>query len=687
MRFVQSYRFSPVASKIDMPNEGDLFHFRSPDVPKLKKDRIAFLKENNVFIDREWWQKQATRCIYGYDVPNAIEKGGDAFVDGVDAIWDGDDCYLPQYDLLIKNKTIHITGRHYFYINFWPIYAILPGTNIKGLTTPLFIDMDFLFARRVEMAYEQMKDSQELKARQKGFSEKEAGMLAAYNYTFQEASFNVIVAGDSKDSDHTMENCIRGLDFLINTQFYLERKRGGDNSERLIAKKTLSQIECLTAKDNPQAVSRFSPTLVLYEEVGKGKKSWSIDTAAFVKPSIYAQNGIKTGWQWFIGTGGEMSEGVWDLEQRAYNPREYNLLEFKNIWTKLSTEYGDTVSHFTPAWWMKVIDKDGNSQKVEGLKLIEKEYKEASAKDKYRFRTQTPNFIEDVFLSSDSGYFGQEAIKLLNNRYSLILNTKSLQIERQGILEWINPKKPFEGVRFIAKPNEGWLNIIEEPVRDGNGIPYQNLYEAGVDSYDQDEAKTSNSKGAMYIKKRYLPGEALYNCSVAEIIERPTIAEGGATTFYMHSVMAAMWYKTQVNIEYSNLRIFDYYTVNGFEVMLKTQPRLAFAGKIANTKVSNRYGTDKSLKPYVLAILKDMLTPDYVDHMFFARQIRALSKFVYDPTGRKYNCDITIATAEAEVACKESEMIPVRKQDEDRDKVSYKTYVTINGRIQAMFTN
>ena len=198
MIFVNTKRCSPVAYKMDLPNEGDLFHFRSTDIPMTLKERNIFFKDNNIFTDKEWWNKQVMRCIYGYDIPNAIEKGGDAIIDGVDCIWDNDDhCYLPQYDLLIKNRTIHITGRHYFYLNFWPILSTMGEEEIKNLNNPLFTDYDFLFARRIAMMYEQRKDNQEAKARQLGVSEKLAGMIIGYNFTFQKNSINVIVAGIS----------------------------------------------------------------------------------------------------------------------------------------------------------------------------------------------------------------------------------------------------------------------------------------------------------------------------------------------------------------------------------------------------------------------------------------------------------------------------------------------------------
>lgn len=1077
MRFVDSKRFSPVVHMGDLPAEEDLFHFRSSDIDKSKDGRAEFIEKNNIIIDKEWWQKQYIRCTQGYYVENAIERGGDAIVDGVDAIWDSNDCYLPQYDLLIRNKTIFIPPRYYFYLNFWLIYGVPEGEHVKQLMKPLFTDMDFLCARRIEMMYLLDCDDQELKSRQKGYSEKMAGMGTGYNYTFLPASINVIVGGTQGDADHTMSNTIRGLDELANTQFYLARKKGGDRADYIESAKTKSKVLSLTAKDNAQTVSRYSPTLVIMEEVGKGKKEWSLETAEFIKPSIYAQNGIKTGWIIYIGTGGEMSEGVYDLEQRCYNPKDYNLLTFKNIWTELTTNYGEEVSHFTAAWWMKIMDKNGNTLKAESLEAIEREYKNTAADKKYRFKTQSPIFIENVFLSSDAGYFGKDAIMLLNNRYASIVGNKAFQIEKQYVLEFKNPKNPFAGVTFKPKEN-GWLNIIEEPFKDLEGETYLNLYTSGClipgekvltnngfknvelvnerdklinengksvsitkfyihkkinssvynikvsntlrsnivteehpvlitkpkfypdktikeidfdfnyieaskievgdwtripnmytntnydisnfwdngnsridrhiknpllekdfwwfvglwigdgycvnnkitisinskeqcyinkleqivvnlfdrkleirkrnpscyecsfsfaqlteflflhfgkyshskfisewvkyidpiykknllhgyldsdgciyrhtkgyyqlcyvsinlellesfqdiafslghisnlcqlrekgkvnfrgkdfdtkvcyqlrfghhdtlafvksldtliddhkikkinfndlpnirkrpkedcfisndnkyiyfkikeittelynglvynfecdthtylgrnigyhncDSYDQDEAHTSTSKGAMYIKKGYLPGHAITNNWVAEIIERPTVADGGARTFYLHTAMACIAYSCQNNIEYSNLRIFDFYENNGFTSLLKLRPILAFAGKIQNTKVSNRYGTDKSLKPHILAILRDILSPDVINNMYFTRQIRALSKFIYDPSGKKYNCDITIATAECEVSYKENQGFAAKSRGEKKEEVRKRYERDSNGYIKITY--
>lgn len=689
MIFVDTKRFSPVVHGNDVPHKYDLFHFSPEEIPKTKKELIEFYKDNNIIIDKEYWKKQLNRCLYGYTVNDAIDYGGDAIKDDVDCFWHDDDCYIPQYDILIRGRKVHISGRYYFYLNFWRIYGLDNENSVsKKIISPKFIDLDFFYAKRVEDMYKQYKDTQELKGRQQGYSEKVAGMNLAYNYTFLRSSVNIVVGGLQTDADHTMENCIRGLDLLRNTQFYQERRRGGDNNEKIVTKNGMTTIMSISAKDNPQALSRYSPTLVVYEEVGKGKKWWSIETSGYVKPSLYAHNNKKTGWQVFIGTGGEMNEGVADLEERFYNPKYYNILEYENKWSKFAVNSTDKVGHFTPKWWMKVIDENGNTLKEKGIKEIERVEALEKEDNKYLFKTQHPIFIEDVFLTSDTGYFGSTIVLALNNRYTEIKSNKALQIEKRGKLIPVNNKNLFEGVIF-EPDNNGWITIIEEPKKDKDNKVYFNLYEAGTDSYDYDTVANEGgaSKGAFYVKKKFLPGEALYNTWVAEIIERPTIEQGGAVTFYYHTVLACIYYRCQNNIEHSNLRIFDFYINNGFESLLKQRPKLAFAGYIKRSMVNNKYGTDKSLKPHGLAILKDRLTTEVISMMYLTNQIKALSKFIYDPTGKRYNCDITIATMESEISSKESESIVAKTEDEIKTKNSYKAFINVNGVIKGFWVN
>lgn len=100
MKFIDTKKFSPIIYEGDLPHEDDYF-FKTPD--EITKE---FLQAGDYNIDNEWWLKQEDRCRNGYEVTNAIEKGGDAFVDGIDCTWHGNDCYIEQYDLLIKDKKL-----------------------------------------------------------------------------------------------------------------------------------------------------------------------------------------------------------------------------------------------------------------------------------------------------------------------------------------------------------------------------------------------------------------------------------------------------------------------------------------------------------------------------------------------------------------------------------------------------
>ena len=101
MKFIDTYRLSPVINCGDLPWEEDYFHMEPELVTK------DFIKSGNYDIDEAWWKKQKERCLYGYTIPNAVVRGGDAIKDGVDAIWDGNDVYLSDYDLW----SVIVTGK------------------------------------------------------------------------------------------------------------------------------------------------------------------------------------------------------------------------------------------------------------------------------------------------------------------------------------------------------------------------------------------------------------------------------------------------------------------------------------------------------------------------------------------------------------------------------------------------
>jgi len=696
MKFVDTYRLSPVVEMNDLPHEADLFHHSWDDVPSPNRDThklyLEYIKDNNIVIDRSWWKKQYLRCMNGYTIENAITKGGDYFIDGWDVDWlnNGRDAYLPEYKVTFKNNSLTIPGRLYFYLNFWPIIRKVEGEKRKDFLRPKFLDIDLGFFMRIVLQQLLNKNNLEYKGRQLGASEKSAGGIMGWNYTFLQNIQNIIVSMEDSDQENTFEKTENGLEYLRNTQFYKIAKPYRPTDHYIKSKYTGSWIRGITTNGKDQALSRYTPYWVLYEEVGKWRAGHVQAVSTYVESSQKAEESgtmDRTGFGTYIGTAGDMKLGAADIEDMHYNPDDNNILKFRNKFS-LTKNWEQYVSNFISADFFKSIDKDGNSNKEEGYKIVEETIKNIKdPKKRYIKRTQNPHYAEDGFMAGEDGYFGPDKIIKLNNKASAFRKGIVQDMTRTGILIPKDPKNWRKGMEF-QDHDDGWLHIAEEPIEDEHGDIYRNLYFPGTDSYDQDEAFTSTSKGAMVVRKGFLPGDPLYNVNVAYILNRPKKEHGGAKEFYKRTLWTCIYYGfAKNNIEHANLRIFDFYEQAKATDLLMGRPKFALANKsnLNTSKVSNVYGTDKALKPAILAILAEDLTDDFIENIQFREEAVRLAKFKYYPgeKNKALNCDYTIAAAEAALNYKEhirkaaySYTEKIKKKD---DKRSY--YVTINGRL------
>lgn len=681
MKFVDTKRASPVIFASDLPWEYDMFHKKVDEIPTQKSQYTEFVKDNHIVVDSEWWVEQERRCREGIWIPNAIEKGGDAYPDEVWAFWSdtktprylekydfmipANACYVPQYDLLVKDKMLHITGRHYFYLNFWKIFRLIEGQKRKDVKHPKFLDIDYMFFQRMQMMYKFEKDASEAKSRQQGFSEKLANLLG-WNYTFLRNSVNIVAGGMSDDAEHTIENAQRGLEGLINTQFYKERVKS--KSDFWKAKHFGSELRAISCKDNAQAISRFTPTLIVYEEVGKWKRGLILQAKEFVDVSLQAE-GTKTGYGVYIGTGGDMEEGAADLEEIHYNPDAMGTLSFENMFDR---EGNMTVrsGHFTSADLFTIIDEDGNSLRAKGKEKILTDRKTKKPKDRYTHTTQQALYASDAFMIKSGGYFGEEIAGWCNQRVSYINTHKEAQIVENGRLEWRDRRDMWKGVVWESDPH-GDIRILEHPMLDNNGDAYRNLYGVATDSYDQDEAYTSTSMGACWVKKKFLNADSLYNLHVAGILQRPATSEGGKDIFYENTAKLTMYYGARNLIEWSKILIFEWYINNGLEGLLKERPEFIMARMIQRSQATNNYGIDPSSKPHWLKFMTDYLgVKENVDKCFFPELLKAWAKYKYMPGKQKYNCDITIATSLCEVMANDEKDYEVFSMTEKKDNPS-----------------
>lgn len=591
---------------------------------------------------RAWWKEERRRCLEGYEVAGT-----------------------------------RITGDHYWYLNYWKIRGRDPVTKRKTLIYPRFLDMDHEYFHVVEKARTQGKHLVVAKARQKGFSEKHAALMGK-EFTLFPHSQTIITAGEEKYSNATMRMCIRGLNSLKDTEFY--KRRNPDTLEYCQARYKVmsdggsfwkgfhSEIYNITSKNNPQATIGKSPSLIIFEEAGKFPGL--VDAFKYIQPALEAE-GETTGFAILVGTGGDMEKGAAELEEVFYNPEAYDMLAFDNTYEE---EASEKIGYFCPSWMFKLTDKEGNSLKEKSLEKIngdrERARKSKSADAYVTTITQDPIIPSEAFMRTGGNMFNQA---LLNQQFTRLRNNKALaNLADRGRLSWIKDDKGgIVDVEFIFD-NNGELLIFEHPDKDVTGRAFFNLYVGGTDSYDKDEANTSDSKGSCSIYKMFKDTKSTSNMFVARYTDRPKTAE----KFYEETAKLCMYYNAPNLIEWSNISIFNWYRNNGFEGYLKERPMIAYAN-VKETKVRNKYGIDPGTKNEWLISYRDYIE-DYSEIMYDQFQIEKAIKFRNE---KKYNCDITISSSLAIIHAKDNINIKINKDQHKTKKEEFFHYKSNNGRL------
>jgi hypothetical protein len=598
------------------------------DNPKRKDRKIVKINYPKYYL--EWWYKQRKRCIEGYEV------GG-----------------------------VFITGDMYWYLNFWRIKSKKKG---EGMIPPRFLDLDKMFFDYIEQARQENKNALFLKRRQIGFSEKVAAM-AAKEYTLFPSSQTLIVAGLEEYATNTIKKTKLGLDSLspdsqasAGREFYKRRLKENDGELLIagfkiggeVAMGYFSEVHAITVKDNPQAASGKSPTLVIMEEAGINPIL--IKVYNYILPSLQEQ-GVQDGKICiFIGTGGEMSKGVADMMELFYNPEKYNLLSVSNIYEDEVIK-GATCCPFFPAYLYYVMDHDGNSYREASTELILKERKKrGNEKGKLQeFKTQMPLTPREAFSVSGVSPFN---VDKLDKQSTYLLNTDAQEAVQYGRFERIEEDGAFMGVKWVPMPldsDTGELDkdgdfkwpcmIFEHPERpdeqDKDHFEYRfgmqkytNLYGAGTDSYDKDAAETSTSEGSFVVMKGYLNANTTSCLPACRITWRPVKKE----KFYEQTALACIYYGECENlIEWSNISIFDWYKTYHYDYLLKERPAITYAN-VKDSRVNNRYGVDPNTKHVWIEHFADYIE-DYYDNIFDLEAVRRFMIF----RSKDHNCDITIS--------------------------------------------
>lgn len=655
--------FSPVIYDLDNPMPKYNKAWEVYDNPNIKKKKLIRINYPKYYLD--YWYEQLQRCLHGYTV------GG-----------------------------VHLSGPNYWYLNFWRIKTKKKG---KGLIPPKFIDMDKEFFDLLELAKATDKNLLCLKRRQIGFTEKLAA-LCALEALLYPSSQTLIVAGLDDYAQNCFNKMMMGIDALSP---YSQEQAGREFSKRKlkdipqyvkfgfeaagVQKGYLSEVFAITTKDNAQAASGKSPTLVFMEEAGINpllKRVYNM-----IQPSI-EENGVQDGRiNVIVGTGGEMKKGVADLMDMFYKPDKYNLLAVDNTYEE-GAAVGSKCCPFFPAWYFYVIDNDGNSYKDAGLELIKQRRKRIgnNKKDLHEHKTQMPLTPTEAFSTSGLSPFNTEK---LEKQLQKLLAEDWEEKMQYGKFEEITENGRLIGVKWIAAPegmeeamdHEGDFMypfvIIEHPDRPEHvssiGYEYMigsgsipGLYGAGTDSYDKDEANSSDSEGSFVVMKGYHSAGRTSMMPVARLTWRPSKKE----KFYKQTALACIYYGECENlIEWSNVAIFDWYKNNGFDDLLKERPEIAYA-TVKDSKVNNRYGVDPNTKPVWIEHFASYVE-DYYDNIYDLVIVQRLRDF----RSRDHNCDITISVMLAYEGILDDIKKGYDKVVEQTNSVIFTGYVKRNGRL------
>ena len=505
---------------------------------------------------QEYWEQELDRCINGFK-PKGMKK---------------------------------ISGKYYFYLNY---YKILGNDGTKGsrktLISPWYRQMDHEYFDLFQTCKDEGKGMIVIKARDKGFSYMNSGMIA-HEYTFFPFNDVGIAAGLQATADAFFDKTKKGLNglhpnfkhsILKDTDGIL---RSGYKQKNKDGKWEVggyqSTVICRTM-DNPEVFKGERVSLMVFEEAGEFKH---LKNAYMSSKACFMDGNLQFGVPVVGGTGGDISKASKDFMDMYYESEAYNLIPM-----------------FIPASraYYGYFDIDTGEEKVKEAESVLLEEREtitnSGDRDAYNLHIQNyPLTIQEAFLNTKTARFNNS---LLNAQRSRILASKDYRSQVQsGYLDWDFDNEENFIVRWRPHP-EGPYKILEHPAPE-----YKDLDIGGIDSYDQDKAGASDSLGSAIIYRRFVNTEYASDYVIAEYTDRPEKKED----FWDGCLKLAMYYNAKMLVEYTKIGILDYFKRMNALKYLKEKPESAHN---PGTKTRNRYGVH--MNKQVKSLMEDLMD-DYI---------------------------------------------------------------------------
>jgi hypothetical protein len=366
-----------------------------------------------------------------------------------------------------KIENLHITGKHYNFLNYGRIISIdedsintKVSTADKSESFPRFFGSQYWYYQSKEFARNNGYNMIVGKSRRGGFSYME-GIDSADTINLEP---NTIIVHAAYLSEYVTTG--RAISKMAQNQLNFYEKhtpfiRGGfnkDGSPRGLLKKTVDELEvgfkeadgteagylsmilAVSAKDNPDVTMGKDCRDIKLEELSNFP---NLEKTLDISEPTTRAGSYKTGTITGFGTGGSR-EGNWiQFEKLFYNPELYKFMPFENVWDKDSRH---KVCGFFKPYWTSLegvdefgnfaMDKDGNSNYEVAIRIsdAEREAKRLAdtTEDSYAIHcAMNANYPSESFSTGIENLFTSPD---LNTHINNIRNNPDFKWYRDGML-------------------------------------------------------------------------------------------------------------------------------------------------------------------------------------------------------------------------------------------------------------
>lgn len=538
---------------------------------------------------------------------------------------------------------LFLPGRFYYYMNFNNM------STINGVITPDMVDLHLELALLIDYAKSVGKNVIVAKGRRKGISEFTHKAVIDYGYRFKPTYKGGIAAGQDIYAQDFMSKWRAGDSLMIPelrtrtlvnnddeviSGYQIRNEQGAWNEQG-----TKNTLYVRTMFKDPNLFKGLFLNDVVAEECGEFEKLRQF----FYSTEDCLKDGDKQiGTMFFYGTGGNINKGSKDFKYIWEHADEFNMIKFCVPATRFyKPNYGGATRNGVNIQEIPNLLGEKKSYELIGVEdqvaardnIIKQGEKllKAGNREKYlEFKQNNPIEEKDIFRKTNVNHFDTE--KLNEQEYKISSTSKKYS---KWKLDWVVDdnnliKTPRQVVATPAKQNDDSAEIFlildnAHPRKD-----FSNLFVAGIDSYDQDIAKTSKSLGAMCVLMRENSiMDAPKKAPVAVICTRPPRKE----VFYDMCLRLAVYYNLRNNVlvDVAKPQIIKYFEDRSCLHYLAPRPKKF---ESPNSEQSHSLGVSLNnySRPMMVALMESAI-------FYYSDQIWFNHTEEY-PSGTKIQCDL-----------------------------------------------